>query len=63
MAAGLLDPLCPPHAASCAGSDLGVLASGHYADLIAVAADPLKDVCFLEHVDFVLKNGEVLKFR
>jgi len=63
VAAALLDPLCPPQAASCEGSGLGVIAPGKLADLIAVAADPLKDVSSLEHVHFVMKNGEVLKNR
>src|SRR5213078_2679294 len=44
VAAGLLDPICPPQAASCPGNDLGTLAPGKLADLIAVAKDPLKDV-------------------
>ena len=63
VAASLLDPLCAPQAASCAGSDIGVLAPGKYADVIGVNADPLKDVSSLEHVHFVMKNGEVLKSR
>lgn len=63
VAASLLDPLCPPQAATCAGSDIGALAPGKYADVIAVAKDPLKDVSSLEHVHFVMKNGEVLKSR
>ena len=61
VAAALLDPLCPPQAVGCEGSNLGVIAPGKFADLIAVAADPLKDVSSLEHVDFVMKGGEVLK--
>ena len=63
VAAALLDPLCPPQAATCAGSDIGAVAPGRFADLIAVANDPLKDVSSLEHVHFVMKNGEVLKSR
>jgi imidazolonepropionase-like amidohydrolase len=61
VAAALLDPLCPPQALTCEGSNIGVIAPGKYADLIAVEADPLKDVAALEHVHFVMKNGEVLK--
>jgi imidazolonepropionase-like amidohydrolase len=63
VAASLLDPLCPPQAANCEGSKVGVLAPGHFADIIAVDADPLRDVSVLEHVHFVMKNGEVLKSR
>lgn len=61
VAAALLDPLCPPQAQACEGSNVGMIAPGKFADLIAVAADPLKDVSSLEHVDFVMKGGEVLK--
>jgi len=63
VAAALLDPICPPQAATCPGSGLGAIAPGNSADLIAVAADPLKDISSLEHVHFVMKNGEVLKSR
>ncbi len=41
--------------------ELGVIAPGAYADLIAVAGDPLKDISELEKVRFVMKNGEVFK--
>ncbi len=61
VAAALLDPICPPQAQGCEGSNVGVIAPGKYADLIAVTADPLKDVSSLEHVGFVMKGGEVLK--
>ena len=61
VAAALLDPLCPPQAAGCDGSNVGAIAPGRFADLIAVAADPLKDVSSLEHVHFVMKGGEVVK--
>ena len=63
VAAAMLDPLCPPQAANCEGSNLGAIEPGRFADLIAVSADPLKDVSALEHVHFVMKNGEVLKIR
>ncbi len=63
VAAALLDPLCPPQAANCEGSNVGMLSPGHFADMIAVEADPLQDVSALEHVQFVMKNGEVLKSR
>ena len=41
--------------------ELGVIAPGAYADIIAVADDPLKDVRELERVRFVMKNGSVFK--
>ena len=63
VAAALLDPICPPQKAGCAGSDVGVLAPGKFADVIAVEADPLKDISALQHVSFVMKNGEVFKSR
>ena len=40
---------------------VGTLAPGRFADLIAVAADPLADVRVLEHVPFVMKGGKVVK--
>lgn len=45
-------------AADLIGSDrIGELAPGHYADMIAVRADPVADIHSLEHVDFVMKGG------
>jgi len=41
------------------GDDVGRIAPGRYADLIAVAADPLQDVRALENVRFVMKDGRV----
>jgi imidazolonepropionase-like amidohydrolase len=41
--------------------DVGATLPGHYADLIAVSGDPLQDVSRLEHVDFVMKGGEIVK--
>jgi imidazolonepropionase-like amidohydrolase len=63
VAAALLDPPCPPQAANCEGSNVGSVAPGRFADLIAVDADPLQDVSALEHVWFVMKGGEVVKSR
>ena len=40
---------------------LGAATPGKFADLIAVSADPLKDVTVLEHIVFVLKGGVVYK--
>ncbi len=41
--------------------EIGVIAPGAYAEVIAVAGDPLKDVGELEHVRFVMQNGVVFK--
>jgi len=40
---------------------IGVIEKGHFADIIAVAGDPLKDVAELEKVTFVMKGGVVYK--
>jgi imidazolonepropionase-like amidohydrolase len=40
---------------------IGTIERGAYADLIAVPGDPLKDVSTLQHVDWVMKNGEVVR--
>ena len=40
---------------------LGVVAPGAYADIIAVSGDPLKDVKVLEQVRFVMKDGKVYR--
>ena len=40
---------------------LGVIAPGAYADLVAVPADPLQDVGALKSVSFVMKNGAVFR--
>jgi imidazolonepropionase-like amidohydrolase len=41
--------------------DVGTIEPGKYADIIAVAADPLQDVRSLENVGFVMKGGVVYK--
>jgi len=41
--------------------EIGVVAPGAYADLIAVAGDPLADVSALKTVHFVMKDGVVFK--
>jgi len=41
--------------------DVGSIAPGKYADIIAVSADPLADVRALENVGFVMKGGVVYK--
>jgi imidazolonepropionase-like amidohydrolase len=42
-------------------NDVGVIETGRYADLIAVAGDPTTDVTVLERVGFVMKGGEVVR--
>jgi imidazolonepropionase-like amidohydrolase len=41
--------------------ELGVVAQGAYADLIAVTGDPVKDVNILKNVQFVMKDGVVVR--
>jgi len=41
--------------------DVGSIAPGKFADIIAVSGDPLANVRELEHVAFVMKGGEVYK--
>ena len=41
--------------------DLGVITPGAYADIVAVAGDPLRDVNVLKDVRFVMKDGTVFK--
>ncbi len=43
--------------------DVGAIAPGRYADLIAVDGDPLADIGVLTEVAFVMKGGEVVKDR
>lgn len=40
---------------------IGSIKPGKFADLVAVAADPLKDVGLLENIQFVMKDGKVFK--
>lgn len=60
-AAALLDPLCKPGAKTCEKSNLGEIAPGKHADLIAVPGDPLRDITELERVTWVMKAGVVWK--
>jgi len=41
--------------------EVGSIAAGKYADIIAVIGNPLDDVTLLEKVGFVMKNGKVYK--
>ena len=43
------------------GDKVGALEPGHYADIIAVEGDPLADITQLQHVQFVMKGGVVVK--
>jgi imidazolonepropionase-like amidohydrolase len=42
-------------------NDVGAIAVGRYADLVAVAGDPLADIASLQSIAFVMKGGEVVK--
>jgi len=63
-----LTPLAILQAATIRAADLlgwtdrvGSISRGKYADLIAVAGDPLRDVKALENVGFVMQGGVVVK--
>ena len=40
---------------------VGTIEKGKYADLIAVAGDPLVDITELQRVKFVLKGGKIIR--
>jgi imidazolonepropionase-like amidohydrolase len=40
---------------------VGVVAPGAFADIIAVDGDPLREIKLLENVRFVMKDGAVFK--
>lgn len=40
---------------------VGSVEAGKFADLIAVAGDPITDITELERVKFVMKGGQVFK--
>ena len=44
-----------------ASNDIGSIEPGRYADIIAVKDNPLDDIARLEHVEFVMKGGRVIK--
>ena len=43
---------------------LGAIASGYYADIVAVEGDPLSDIdAIINHVKWVMKGGSVVVDR
>ena len=42
-------------------SDVGAIEPGRYGDIIGVRGDPLQNVAILEHVDAVIKGGQLVK--
>ena len=42
-------------------NEIGQLKPGFYADIVAVPGNPLDDISVVEHVSFVMKNGEVVR--
>ncbi len=42
---------------------IGTIREGHYADIVAVAGDPLTDITELEHVQFVMKGSATYKIN
>ena len=45
------------------GDRVGSLQAGRYANLIAVAGDPLADISELERIQFVMQGGKVYKSK
>lgn len=44
-----------------ATDEVGSIQPGRYADIVAVAGDPLADITQLQHIDFVMKGGVVIR--
>ncbi len=42
-------------------ADVGAIVPGRYADMVAVKADPLKDITALEAIDHVMKGGAIVR--
>jgi imidazolonepropionase-like amidohydrolase len=40
---------------------VGAIEKGKFADIVAVAGDPLRDITELQRVKFVMKGGQVVK--
>ena len=50
------------NAAAVLGSeDVGLLEKGRYADLVAVRGNPLQDIALAASIDFVMKQGQVVR--
>ncbi len=43
--------------------DIGVLAPGKQADIVAMAGDPIADIAATEHVDFVMRAGRIYRHQ
>lgn len=63
-----MTPMQAIQAATVSAADLigwkthvGQIAPGFFADMVAVKGDPLADVTLFEHLDFVMKGGEIYK--
>jgi imidazolonepropionase-like amidohydrolase len=41
--------------------DIGVIAPGAYADVVALRGDPMQDIKLLENIAFVMKDGKVFR--
>jgi imidazolonepropionase-like amidohydrolase len=41
--------------------ELGTITQGKLADLVAVKGNPLEDITLMEKIDFVMKDGKVVK--
>ena len=46
-----------------ASDQIGSIQAGRYADVVATAADPLKDASAFEHVSFVMKAGVIYRMN
>jgi imidazolonepropionase-like amidohydrolase len=69
MVAGGMPPMEAIQAATVTAAELlgesqnlGQVAPGYFADIIAVMGDPLADITVLESVSFVMKGGEVYRY-
>jgi imidazolonepropionase-like amidohydrolase len=41
--------------------DIGSITKGKFADVVAVAGDPIADITELQRVKFVMKGGKVIR--